>query len=56
MQLSDLTPEGLDELALMAAERGCLVFRDQKFIDIGFEKQKDIVRYVPSRPWSVSDG
>lgn len=45
VQLSDLDSAGLDELALMAAERGALVFRDQKFIDIGFEKQKEIVSY-----------
>lgn len=44
VQLSDLSTEGLDELALMAAERGCLVFRDQKFIDLGFEQQRNIVR------------
>jgi sulfonate dioxygenase len=43
VHLSDLTPEGLDELALLAAERGCLVFRDQKFIDIGMEAQRKIV-------------
>lgn len=45
VQLSDLDSKGLDELALMAAERGALVFRDQKFIDLGFEKQKEIVSY-----------
>ncbi|TRM58801.1 hypothetical protein BD626DRAFT_410151 [Schizophyllum amplum] len=44
-QLSQLSPEGLDELALMAAERGCLVFRDQEFADIGFEAQKKIVSH-----------
>lgn len=55
VQLSDLTSEGLDELALMAAERGCLVFRDQKFIDVGFERQKEIVRYVLSCLPSLSD-
>lgn len=45
MQLSQLTPEGLDELALYAAQRGALVFRDQDFRDIGFEQQKKIVRH-----------
>ncbi|KAK5653051.1 hypothetical protein OQA88_9337 [Cercophora sp. LCS_1] len=45
VQLSQLSPEGLDELALYAAQRGALVFRDQDFGDIGFEKQKDIVRH-----------
>lgn len=45
VQLSDLDGKGLDELALMAAERGALVFRDQKFIDIGMEEQKRIVSH-----------
>lgn len=43
VQLSELNSAGLDELALMAAERGALVFRDQNFKDIGFEEQKQIV-------------
>lgn len=45
VQLSQLSPAGLDELALMAARRGALVFRDQDFRDIGFEEQKRIVRH-----------
>ncbi|KAL1759714.1 hypothetical protein FB107DRAFT_246114 [Schizophyllum commune] len=45
VQISKLSSEGLDELALMAAERGCLVFRDQDFADIGFEAQKKIVSH-----------
>lgn len=63
VQLSQLSPAGLDEVALLAAERGVLVFvcldsnvcspvvpngntqRDQDFADIGFDKQKDLVRY-----------
>ncbi|CAJ2501970.1 Uu.00g048230.m01.CDS01 [Anthostomella pinea] len=45
VQLSQLTPEGLDELALYAAQRGALVFRNQDFSDIGFEAQKKIVRH-----------
>jgi sulfonate dioxygenase len=32
-------------MALMCAERGCLVFRDQDFGNIGFEKQKEIARH-----------
>jgi len=39
---SELSTQGLDELALMVAERGCLVFRDQDFTNMGFEKQKKI--------------
>lgn len=31
VQLSSLTKEGLDDLALLAAERGVLVFRGQDF-------------------------
>ncbi|KAI2779925.1 taurine catabolism dioxygenase [Daldinia loculata] len=45
VQLSQLPPAGLDEVALLAAERGVLVFRDQDFADIGFERQRDIVKY-----------
>jgi len=45
VQLCDLTPEGLDELALLAAERGCVVFRDQTYTDAGFERQKEIASY-----------
>lgn len=32
-------------MALMCAERGCLVFRDQDFGNIGFEKQKEIASH-----------
>ena len=45
IQLSQLSAAGLDELALMAARRGALVFRNQDFKDIGFQRQKDIVRH-----------
>ncbi|RAO73370.1 uncharacterized protein BHQ10_009382 [Talaromyces amestolkiae] len=45
VQISELTTEGLDEMALMCAERGCLVFRDQDFGNIGFAKQKEIARH-----------
>lgn len=45
VQLSQLSPEGLDELALLTAQRGALVFRNQDFVDIGFEAQKKIVRH-----------
>lgn len=45
VQLDELSSEGLDELALMCAERGCLVFRNQKFTDIGFEAQKRIAEH-----------
>lgn len=45
VQISALSPEGLDELALLAAQRGCLVFRDQDFVDMGFERQKKIVSH-----------
>lgn len=45
VQLSQLDSAGLDELALLAAQRGALVFRDQDFVDIGFEKQKKLVSH-----------
>lgn len=43
VQLSALSSEGLDEVALLAAQRGALVFRQQDFVDIGLERQKQIV-------------
>ena len=45
VQLSQLNDAGLNELALLAAKRGALVFRDQDFGDIGFKAQKTIVRH-----------
>lgn len=45
IQISKLSSEGLDELALLAAQRGALVFRNQDFINIGLEGQKKIVRH-----------
>jgi sulfonate dioxygenase len=45
VQLSQLSSSGLDELALLAAKRGALIFRNQDFGDIGFQRQKDIVRH-----------
>ncbi|KAK1654104.1 hypothetical protein BDP81DRAFT_496716 [Colletotrichum phormii] len=38
--ISALDPAQLDELALLAAERGVVIFRDQNIADIGPEKQK----------------
>ncbi|TVY35735.1 Alpha-ketoglutarate-dependent sulfonate dioxygenase [Lachnellula subtilissima] len=40
IQLSQLLPEQLDDLALLAAERGVVIFKDQDFADIGPERQK----------------
>ncbi|KAI1497916.1 hypothetical protein F5X99DRAFT_395335 [Biscogniauxia marginata] len=45
LQVSQLSKEGLDELALLAAERGVLVFRSQDFADVGFGKQREIVEH-----------
>jgi sulfonate dioxygenase len=45
LQLSQLTSQQKDELALLIAERGLVVFRDQDFKDIGIEKQKEFGRY-----------
>ncbi|KAH6658069.1 hypothetical protein BKA67DRAFT_557084 [Truncatella angustata] len=45
VQLSELSTAGLDEVALLAAERGVLVFRDQDFADIGFDRQREIARH-----------
>lgn len=46
VQVSELSKEGLDELALLVAERKVVVFRDQDFKDLGFERQIEIARYV----------
>lgn len=45
VQLSQLSKAGLDELALYAAKRGALVFRNQDFGSIGLEAQKNIARH-----------
>ncbi|KAK4208307.1 TfdA family taurine catabolism dioxygenase TauD [Rhypophila decipiens] len=45
LQLSKLNDLQKDELALLIAERGVVVFRDQDFKDIGIEKQKEFGRY-----------
>ncbi|KAI0598920.1 TauD-domain-containing protein [Biscogniauxia sp. FL1348] len=45
LQLSALTDEQKNELALLIAERGVVVFRGQDFKDIGVEKQKEFGRY-----------
>ncbi|KAF7556905.1 hypothetical protein G7046_g6163 [Stylonectria norvegica] len=45
VQISKLSKEGLDEVALLAAERGVLVFRDQDFADIGFDRQRKTVKH-----------
>ncbi|WYZ34035.1 hypothetical protein EsH8_I_000311 [Colletotrichum jinshuiense] len=45
LQLSQLDDRQRDELALLVAERGVVVFRDQDFKDVGVEKQKEFGRY-----------
>ncbi|KAJ2923201.1 hypothetical protein H1R20_g13893, partial [Candolleomyces eurysporus] len=44
VQLSQLSKEGLDELALYTAERKVLIFRDQDFKDLGFDRQIEIAK------------
>ncbi|KAF7317487.1 Alpha-ketoglutarate-dependent taurine dioxygenase [Mycena kentingensis (nom. inval.)] len=39
VQISQLTPAGLDELALYAAQRKVLIFRNQEFKDLAPERQ-----------------
>ncbi|KAL3465251.1 hypothetical protein BJX64DRAFT_297622 [Aspergillus heterothallicus] len=41
IQLSSLTSAQKDELALLAAERGVVLFRDQDFADIGPDAQRE---------------
>ncbi|KAF6741903.1 hypothetical protein DFP72DRAFT_941160 [Ephemerocybe angulata] len=45
VQLSSLSKEGLDELALFAAERKVLLFRDQDFKDIGPKRQIELAKH-----------
>lgn len=45
LQLSQLNDAQKDELALLLAERGVVVFRGQDFKDIGPDKQKEFGRY-----------
>lgn len=45
LQLSQLSDAQKDELALLLAERGVVVFRDQDFKDIGPQKQKEFGQY-----------
>ncbi|KAK2798996.1 hypothetical protein FQN50_008623 [Emmonsiellopsis sp. PD_5] len=45
LQLSQLTDVQKDELALLIAERGVVVFRDQDFKDIGPARQKEFGAY-----------
>ncbi|KAF8837578.1 TauD-domain-containing protein, partial [Paxillus ammoniavirescens] len=44
IQISQLSEEGLDELALYAAERKVLIFRDQDFKDIGADRQIELTK------------
>ncbi|KAH7909124.1 hypothetical protein BJ138DRAFT_1156041 [Hygrophoropsis aurantiaca] len=55
VQISQLSEGGFDELALYAAERKVLVFRDQDFKDIGPDRQIEIAKrfgYVQRHPTS----
>ncbi|THH18240.1 hypothetical protein EW146_g2714 [Bondarzewia mesenterica] len=45
VQISQLSKEGLDELALFVAERKLVVFREQDFKDIGADRQIEIARH-----------
>ncbi|KAK4902935.1 hypothetical protein LTR27_000874 [Elasticomyces elasticus] len=55
VQLSTLTPEQKDELALLAAERGVVFFRDQ---DLTIDQQYDLTTHfgVVSRPVNTTRG
>lgn len=45
LQLSQLNDDQKNEFALLVAERGVVVLRDQDFKNIGPDRQKDIARY-----------
>lgn len=47
VQVSQLTPQQLDELALLVAERGVVFFRDQ---DLTTDKQVELFEYYGSLP------
>ena len=46
VQISQLNKEGLDELALLTAERKVVVFHDQDFKDLSPERQIEIARFA----------
>lgn len=46
VQLSGLNSAGLDELALLVAEKKVVAFRGQDFKDLSPERQIEIARYV----------
>lgn len=46
VQLSQLSEAGLDELALLVAERKLLIFRDQDFKDLSVDRQIKITQSV----------
>ncbi|THV02052.1 taurine catabolism dioxygenase, partial [Dendrothele bispora CBS 962.96] len=45
VQISELSKEGLDELALYAAQRKLLIFRDQDFKDLSPDRQIEIAKH-----------
>jgi sulfonate dioxygenase len=45
LQLSQLSDAQKNELALLVAERGVVVFRGQDFKDIGLKNQKEFGEY-----------
>ena len=45
VQLSKLSDAGKDQLALLAAQRKVLVFKDQDFADLLIDQAKEIGRY-----------
>ncbi|THU96666.1 TauD-domain-containing protein [Dendrothele bispora CBS 962.96] len=45
VQISELSKDGLDELALYTAERQLLIFRDQDFKDLGADRQIEIAKH-----------
>ena len=55
LQLSQLSDAQKNELALLVAERGVVVFRDQDFKDIGLQKQKKFGEYFGRLHVHVSD-
>lgn len=56
VQISKLSKEGLDELALYTAERKVLLFRDQDFKDIGPDRQIEIAKHFGPIHHHVTSG
>lgn len=56
LQLSALTPQQLDDLALLVSERKCVVFRDQDFADTGPARQQSFADHFGKANYQPASG